>query len=96
MRILRRLGARAIFATHLHELAADVAALNASTTGESRIVSLVASRIEAGDDGPRRSYKIAPGPPLGRSYAREIAAQYGISYDSAHRAAAAARAVRVN
>lgn len=83
VRILRRLGARAIFATHLHELAADVAALNASTTGESRIVSLVASRIEAGndDDAPRRSYKIAPGPPLGRSYAREIAAQYGISYD---------------
>ena len=81
VRILRRLGVRAIFATHLHELAADVDALNASTIGESRIVSLVASRTEAGDDGPRRSYKIAPGPPLGRSYAREIAAQYGISYD---------------
>ena len=81
VRILRRLGARAIFATHLHELAADVAALNASTTGESRIVSLVASRTEAGDDGPRRSYKIVAGPPVGRSYARETAAQYGISYD---------------
>jgi DNA mismatch repair ATPase MutS len=81
VRILRRLGARAIFATHMHELAADVATLNASTAGESRIVSLVASRTEAGDDGRRCSYKIAPGPPLGRSYAREIAAQYGISYD---------------
>ena len=56
-------------------------ALNASTAGESRIVSLVASRTEAGDDGPRRSYKITHGPPLGRSYAREIAAQSGISYD---------------
>lgn len=81
VRILRRLGARAIFATHLHELAADVAALNASTAGESRIVSLVASRTEAEHNGPQRSYKIVPGPPLGRSYAREIAAQYGISYD---------------
>src|SRR5262249_19686759 len=81
MRILRRLGARAIFATHMHELAADVAALNASTAGESRIVSLVASRAEVGDAGPHCSYKIAPGPPLGRSYAREIAAQYGIGYD---------------
>jgi DNA mismatch repair protein MutS len=81
VRILRRLGARAIFATHLHELAADVAALNANTAGDSLIVSLVASRSETGDDGPYRSYKIAPGPPLGRSYAREIAAQYGISYD---------------
>ncbi len=81
VRILRRLGARAIFATHLHELATDVAALNASTAGDSLIVSLVASRSETGEDGPRRSYIIAPGPPLGRSYAREIAAQYGISYD---------------
>ena len=81
VRILRRLGARAIFATHMHELAADVAALNASTAGDSGIVSLVASRTEAGDDGLRCSYKITPGPPLGRSYAREIAAQYGISYD---------------
>jgi DNA mismatch repair protein MutS len=81
VRILRRLGTRAIFATHLHELAADVAALNASTDGDSHIVSLVASRMGAGEEGSRRSYKIAPGPPLGRSYAREIAAQYGISYD---------------
>ena len=81
IRILRRLGARAIFATHLHELAADVATLNASTTGESRIVSLVASWTDGGGDGQRHSYKIVPGPPLGRSYAREIAAQYGISYE---------------
>ena len=81
MRVLRRLGTRAIFATHLHELAADLAALNASTPGDSLIVSLVASRRETSEESPRRSYKIAPGPPLGRSYAREIAAQYGISYD---------------
>jgi DNA mismatch repair ATPase MutS len=85
VRALRRLGARAMFATHLHELAADLAALNASTGGDSLIVSLVASRRETdGDgslDGSLRSYKIVLGPPLGRSYAREIAAQYGISYD---------------
>jgi DNA mismatch repair ATPase MutS len=80
VRILRRLGARAIFATHLHELAADVAALNASTVGDSLIVSLVASRSAEGD-GVQRSFKIVASPPLGRSYAREVAAQYGISYD---------------
>jgi hypothetical protein len=44
-------------------------------------VSLVASRRETSEESPRHSYKIAPGPPLGHSYAREIAAQYGISYD---------------
>jgi hypothetical protein len=78
--VLRRLGARALFATHLHELAADLDALNASTDGDSRIVSLVASGREASETSPQRSYKIAPGPPLGRSYARETAAQFGISY----------------
>jgi DNA mismatch repair protein MutS len=84
VRILRRMGVRAMFATHLHELAAGVAELNANTTGDSRIVSLVASRMEEGEEGEegtRRSYKIVPGRPMGRSYAREIAAKYGISYD---------------
>jgi DNA mismatch repair ATPase MutS len=81
VRILRRLGTRAVFATHLHDLAADVAALNANTVGNSLIVSLVASRSEASNDGMQRSYKIVPGQPLGRSYAREIASRYGISYD---------------
>jgi DNA mismatch repair protein MutS len=81
VRILRRLGARVIYATHLHELAADVADLNASTAGDSLIVSLVASRRDDGDDTLRRSYRIAAGAPLGRSYALEIAAQYGVSYD---------------
>ena len=72
VRILRRLGARAIFATHLHELAASVPALNANTAGDSLIVSLVASRHETAVEGPRRSYRIVPGPPLGRSYARRL------------------------
>jgi hypothetical protein len=81
VRILRRMGVRAIFATHLHELAADIARLNRDTNGDSEIVSLVASRIDSGEDGLQRSYKITPGSPMGRSYAREIAAKYGISYD---------------
>ena len=81
VRILRRMGARAIFATHLHELAADAADLNAQTPGDSQVISLVASRLDAGGDGAQRSYKIAPGKPMGRSYAREIAAKYGIGYE---------------
>lgn len=81
VRILRRMGARAIFATHLHELAADVEALNANTPGDSRIVSLIASRRNEGEQDTRRSYKIVPGQPMGRSYAQEIAAHYGISYE---------------
>ena len=80
-RILRRMGTRAIFATHLHELAAAVPQLNAEADGDSGVVSLVASRLRDGEDGEQRSYRILPGPPMGRSYAREIASKYGISYE---------------
>lgn len=84
VRIMRHMGTRAIFGTHLHQLAAEVDQLNDDTAGDSRIFSLIASPItptEANDDDIHRSYKIAPGPPAGRSYATEIAHKYGISYD---------------
>lgn len=85
VRILRLMGVRAVFTTHLHELAASVDQLNADTDGDSRIVSMVASPAEAGDaavpvDDGRYSYRIVFGPPLGRSYADRIARQHGISY----------------
>ena len=80
-RILRRMGTRAIFATHLHELAAAVPQINAEADGDGGLVSLVASRLRDGEDGDQRSYRILPGPPMGRSYAREIASKYGISYE---------------
>lgn len=80
-RILRRMGSRAVFATHLHELAAAVPRLNAEEDGEGGLVSLVASRLQEGENAQQRSYKILPGPPMGHSYAREIASKYGISYE---------------
>jgi DNA mismatch repair protein MutS len=82
VRTLRVLGARAIYATHLHELAANCDALNAETPGDSLIVSLV-SLIQEGDGTGEvtQTYRIIPGPPRGRSYARELAARYGISYE---------------
>ncbi|MFI5268507.1 MAG: hypothetical protein ACHQ7M_14135, partial [Chloroflexota bacterium] len=59
VRGLRLLGARAIYATHLHELAARIAEINESTEGFSAAGSLVAG-VE-GDDmvvaaGHRRTY----------------------------------------
>ena len=81
VRILRRMGVRAIYATHLHDLAAATDELNATTPGDGQIVSLVASPIAAGGDGSHRSYTIQPGPPLGRSYAQEIATRYGVSLE---------------
>jgi len=83
VRGLRLLGVRAIYTTHLHELAASVDAINAGTSGDSTVASLVAD-VEG--DGVvigtrhRRTFRILPGPPRGVSYASEIAEQHGISF----------------
>jgi DNA mismatch repair ATPase MutS len=81
VRILRRVGARAIYSTHLHELASSVEELNGSVVGDSRIVSVVSSPLESAAqvEGQQR-YRLEMRPPLGQSYAREVAARYGISY----------------
>lgn len=84
VRVLRRLGARAVFATHLHDLAAGCDTLNEETPGTSRVISVVSRvKVEQGANGQvvRRTYRIEPGPPMSKSYAVELAARYGISYD---------------
>jgi DNA mismatch repair protein MutS len=88
LRIWRMLGARVIFATHLHELAERLDVLNESVPGDSRVVSLVSSCIEPGaaalagvDAAGRRTYRVVKSPPMGRSYALELARLYGISLD---------------
>ena len=84
---LRLYGVRAIYATHLHELAEDVDKINTETKGDSRVVSLVAGVALDGNDTNgineivARTYQIKPGPPRGLSYARGIASQYGISFE---------------
>ena len=87
VRALRLLGARAIFATHLHELGERLERINAEVDGGSLVASLVAGIAPdgAGADGSparmRRTYRIAPGPPVGSSYARDIADRYQISFE---------------
>ena len=82
VRVLRQIGLRAIFTTHLHDLAAAVPEINAETAGDSRVISLVASPLdEEPTTGDQYSYRVQPGPPLGHSYATHIATRYGISYE---------------
>jgi DNA mismatch repair protein MutS len=84
---LRLYGVRAIFATHLHELAEDVDQINAEVKGDSRVISLVAGIAVEGEAADAiegivpRTYQIKPGPPRGLSYARGIASRYGISFE---------------
>ena len=86
VRVLQKMGARAVFVTHLHELAAGLDELNSETPGEL-VVSMVASFVEekSGDGDPKaaikRTYKVALGPPMGHSCAKEIATRYSISYE---------------
>lgn len=69
---------RGVFSTHLHELAAGIADINLRSRefGGIAIDTLVAG-IEEG----RRSFKIYRAKPDGKSYARDIAQKYGLSFD---------------
>ena len=71
-------GCRGIFSTHLHELASMIDDINerCQINGGSMIDTLVAG-IEDG----QRSFKINRQKPDGKSYAKDIADKYGISYE---------------
>ena len=77
---LSRVGCRCLFSTHLHELAAEIDRLNAESlaAGGSRIDTLVAGIEGEG----KRSFKIVRAKPDGKSYARDIAKRYGLTFDS--------------
>ena len=79
LRGLSMYGCRCIFSTHLHELAAEIGAINAQTVpqGGAPIDTLVAG-IEEG----KRSFKITRAKPDGKSYARDIARKYGLYYEN--------------
>ena len=72
-------GCRCLFATHLHELAAEIDRINAEAlaNGGVKIDTLVAG-IEEG----KRSFKIFRAKPDGKSYARDIAQRYGLTYEN--------------
>lgn len=84
IRGLRLLGSRAIFATHLHDLALRAGIMNTEIPGDSPIVSMVAGVDEKEVNAleiTRRTYKVIPSPPRGMSYARDIASRFGISFE---------------
>lgn len=75
VRILRRLGVRTIYNTHMHKLAMELEELN-QEGGDSKVASLITETKEG-----RRSYKLRVAPPEGLSYARDIAEKYGVTYE---------------
>ncbi|MBO5415550.1 MAG: hypothetical protein J6A83_02835 [Clostridia bacterium] len=76
---LSRVGCRCLFSTHLHELAAEIDNINARTAPEGGVtIDTLVAGIEEG----KRSFKIVRAKPDGKSYARDIADKYGLSYES--------------
>ncbi len=75
VRILRRLGVRTIYNTHMHKLAMELEELNREG-GDSKVASLITETREG-----RRSYRLLVAPPEGLSYARDIAEKYGVTYE---------------
>ncbi len=76
---LAHVGCRCLFSTHLHELAAEIDNINrrALENGGVAIDTLVAGMEEEG----RRSFRIMRAKPDGKSYAHDIAASYGLTYE---------------
>ena len=75
VRALMNKGVRTIYNTHMHKLAAETEEFNKDAQG-ARTASLVAHT----DEGVR-SFRVTVAPPEGRSYARDIAEKYGVTYD---------------
>lgn len=76
LKSLRYFNVRALFNTHMHDLARQADTINNEIKGNSKVVSLV-----TGVEDGKRSYKIYRGEPLGKSYARDIAEKYGMSFE---------------
>ncbi len=76
---LSQAGCRCLFSTHLHELAQEIDRINqeSAKNGGVRIDTLVAG-IEEG----KRSFRIIRAKPDGKSYARDIAERYGLTYQN--------------
>lgn len=80
LKSMRYLGVRAIFNTHMHDLARNLKELNEETQGDSIVESMV-----TGVENGSRSFKIFISPPQGISYAKDIALKYGVTFESIRR-----------
>ncbi len=77
---LAHVGCRCLFSTHLHELAAEIENINKRSLADGGVAidTLVAGIVGEG----KRSFLITRAKPDGKSYARDIAEGYGLTYES--------------
>ena len=70
---------RGIFSTHLHELAASIPEINERSIEHGGVLI---DTLVAGIEEGRRSFKIYRMKPDGKSYAKDIADKYGLSFEN--------------
>ncbi len=77
---LAHIGCRCLFSTHLHELAAEIENINRRSLAEG---GAPIDTLVAGIEGEgKRSFVITRAKPDGKSYARDIAQSYGLTYEA--------------
>lgn len=77
VKAMRYLGVRAVFNTHMHDLARGLDEINGNVEGDSVIESMV-----TGVENGQRSFKVFIAPPQGVSYAKDIAKKYGVTFEN--------------
>ena len=70
---------RGIFSTHLHDLAAALSDINERSASRGGVL---VDTLVAGIEEGKRSFKILRAKPDGKSYAKDIADKYGLSFES--------------
>ena len=68
-------GIRTIYNTHMHKLAYEIDTIN-EVNGDGKAASLIVKAEEG-----NRTYKVEVAPPVGKSFAKDIAKKYGVTYD---------------
>lgn len=71
-------GCRCLFSTHLHELSAKLDEINIRCREQGGVPI---DTLVAGIKGAERSFEITRAKPDGKSYAKDIAEKFGLSYD---------------
>ena len=77
VRALLDRGCRVIYNTHMHKLAYDLDSAINQPGQTGKAVSLVAETT-----GGKNSFRVRVAPPEGKSFARDIAEKYGVTYES--------------
>lgn len=68
-------GIRTIYNTHMHKLAYEIDLIN-EVNGDGKAASLIVKAEEG-----KRTYKVEVAPPVGLSFAKDIALKYGVTYE---------------